>query len=107
VAVSLEWDGSMAEIVVSDTGEGISAEFLPDVFGLFTQAESARERRGGGLGLGLAITRELVTLHGGTVAAESSGEGLGSTFRVRLPVLGPPGAPAAEAQTVGRPADGL
>ena len=73
-------------IVVSDTGIGISKEFLPFVFDRFRQADSTSTRNYGGLGLGLAIVRHLVELHGGSVWAESPGEGLGSTFRVRLPI---------------------
>jgi PAS domain S-box-containing protein len=72
-------------IVVSDTGIGISKEFLPLVFDRFRQADSTSTRNYGGLGLGLAIVRHLVELHGGSVWAESPGEGLGSTFGVRLP----------------------
>ncbi len=73
-------------IAVSDTGIGISKEFLPFVFDRFRQADSTSTRHYGGLGLGLAIVRHLVELHGGTVWAESPGEGLGSTFGVRLPI---------------------
>jgi signal transduction histidine kinase len=75
-----------ASIAVSDTGIGISKEFLPFVFDRFRQADSTSTRNYGGLGLGLAIVRHLVELHGGTVWAESAGEGLGSTFGVRLPI---------------------
>ena len=74
------------KIVVSDTGIGISKEFLPFVFDRFRQADSTSTRNYGGLGLGLAIVRHLVELHGGSVWAESPGEGLGSTFGVRLPI---------------------
>ncbi|MEG5070210.1 PAS domain S-box protein [Microcoleus sp. B3-D2] len=73
-------------IVVSDTGIGISKEFLPFVFDRFRQADSTSTRNYGGLGLGLAIVRHLVELHGGSVWAQSPGEGLGSTFGVRLPI---------------------
>lgn len=73
-------------IAVSDTGIGISKEFLPFVFDRFRQADSTSTRNYGGLGLGLAIVRHLVELHGGTVWAKSPGEGLGSTFGVRLPI---------------------
>ena len=75
-----------ASIAVSDTGIGISKEFLPFVFDRFRQADSTSTRYYGGLGLGLAIVRHLVELHGGTVWAESPGEGLGATFGVRLPI---------------------
>ena len=73
-------------IAVSDTGIGISKEFLPFVFDRFRQADSSSSRNYGGLGLGLALVRHLVELHGGTVWAESPGLGLGSTFGVRLPI---------------------
>jgi CheY-like chemotaxis protein len=78
---------SSVEITVSDTGQGISAEFLPYVFERFRQADTTTTRRHTGVGLGMAITRHLVELHGGTIRAESPGEGLGSTFVVRLPVM--------------------
>jgi CheY-like chemotaxis protein len=70
---------------VSDTGEGIRREVLPLVFERFHQADASTTRRHGGLGLGLAIVRQLVSAHGGTVSAESEGEGKGATFVVRLP----------------------
>jgi signal transduction histidine kinase len=84
------------EIVVSDTGAGISAEFLPYVFDRFRQEQSGSKRRHGGLGLGLAIVRHLVELHGGSVTAGSNGEGQGATFRVELPVRA---RPPIEAET--------
>jgi len=74
------------EIEVSDTGEGISAEFLPHVFNRFSQADSSTSRSYNGLGMGLAIVRHLVEMHGGTVQAASAGKGQGSKFLVRLPV---------------------
>lgn len=78
--------GKEVELTVSDTGKGISPEFLPHVFEQFRQAEESDSRSHGGLGLGLHIARELVELHGGTIQAESDGAGKGTTFRVRLPV---------------------
>jgi signal transduction histidine kinase/CHASE1-domain containing sensor protein/ActR/RegA family two-component response regulator len=79
--------GSAVEIRVSDTGQGISPEFLPYVFERFTQADSTTTRQHGGLGLGLAIARHLVEIHGGSIKAESLGEGRGATFRIRLPMV--------------------
>jgi PAS domain S-box-containing protein len=86
VLVRLERTDSNLEITISDTGQGIPRELLPYVFDRFRQSDSSSSRTHGGLGLGLAIVRQLVELHGGTVSAESPGEGEGSTFRVRLPV---------------------
>ncbi len=86
VQVRLERVNSHIEIAVSDTGSGISSEFLPYVFDRFRQADQRTTRQHGGLGLGLAIVRHLVELHGGTVRAESPGAGQGSTFTVLLPV---------------------
>jgi signal transduction histidine kinase len=74
------------EIKVVDSGQGISADFLPHVFERFRQADSAVTRRHSGLGVGLAIVRQLVELHGGTVSAASPGAGLGATFTVCLPI---------------------
>jgi PAS domain S-box-containing protein len=76
-----------AQIQVKDTGKGISPEFLPHVFEHFRQENSSTTRQFGGLGLGLAIVRYLTELHGGSVQAESAGEGLGATFTVRLPLM--------------------
>jgi PAS domain S-box-containing protein len=86
VEVRLERVDSQAQIQVSDTGKGISPDFLPHVFDYFRQENSTTTRVFGGLGLGLAIVRHLVELHGGTVWAESPGEGQGTTFTVRLPL---------------------
>ncbi|HZG54640.1 MAG TPA: ATP-binding protein, partial [Pyrinomonadaceae bacterium] len=86
VQVRLERVNSHIEIGVSDTGPGIEPEFLPYVFDRFRQADGRTTRQHGGLGLGLSIVRHLVELHGGTVRAESEGEGHGATFTVLLPV---------------------
>ena len=75
-----------ARLTVRDTGEGISSEFLPYVFDRFRQAEGSISRKQGGLGLGLAVVRHLVELHGGTISAESEGLGKGSSFTVDLPL---------------------
>jgi signal transduction histidine kinase len=79
--------GAHATITVTDNGAGISPDFLPHVFEHFRQADSTSTRQHGGLGLGLAIVRRLIELHGGTVEAESDGAGRGATFRVKLPLL--------------------
>jgi PAS domain S-box-containing protein len=84
IDVRLQKRNSQIQIVVSDSGAGIRADFLPYVFDPFRQADTTT-RRHGGLGLGLAIVRQIVELHGGTVHAESSGEGKGSTFFIQLP----------------------
>jgi len=86
VEIQLERADPYLQIIVRDTGKGISREFLPYIFDRFQQADLASRRRHSGLGLGLALVRHLVELHGGTVEAESTGEGQGSTFRVRLPL---------------------
>jgi CheY-like chemotaxis protein len=90
VGVWLKRINSHVEVKVEDTGQGISGEFLPHVFDRFRQADGTTTRRHGGLGLGLAIARHLVELHGGTIRADSQGEGLGSTFTVNLPVVNAP-----------------
>ncbi|BAY11109.1 ATP-binding response regulator [Calothrix sp. NIES-2098] len=87
VEVHLKQIDSQVEIQVKDTGKGISPHFLPHVFEYFRQADSSITRRSGGLGLGLAIVRQLVELHGGRVWAESLGEEKGATFTVSLPAL--------------------
>ena len=77
---------SHLEIIVSDTGQGISPDFLPHVFDRFRQADQKTSRQHGGMGLGLAIVRHLVEMHGGSVRADSEGEGKGATFTVTLPI---------------------
>jgi PAS domain S-box-containing protein len=86
VDVELTIDGPAARIVVTDTGQGIAPEFLPVVFERFRQADTTSTRRHGGLGLGLAIVRELVELHGGRVGVDSPGEDQGATFTVWIPL---------------------
>jgi PAS domain S-box-containing protein len=86
VSIRLARKGTQAQIQVTDTGKGISSDFLPHVFEYFRQADSSTTRSHGGLGLGLAIVRHLVELHGGTVLASSPGIGQGATFTVSLPL---------------------
>jgi signal transduction histidine kinase len=88
VDIRLERLDSDVQIAVSDRGKGISADFLPLIFERFRQADSTSTRKYGGLGLGLAIVRQIIEMHGGTVQAESRGEGQGSTFTIRLPLRG-------------------
>jgi CheY-like chemotaxis protein len=80
-------NGANAEVVVTDTGIGISAEMLPRVFDLFAQGQGRTERAHGGLGVGLALVKRLVELHHGDVVGRSDGEGKGAAFKVRLPLL--------------------
>jgi signal transduction histidine kinase/CheY-like chemotaxis protein len=87
VRVKVARVGGAVEVSVSDTGLGISKEFLPYVFERFRQADSTTTRQHGGLGLGLAIARHLVEIHGGTINAESGGEGHGATLTIRLPLI--------------------
>jgi two-component system CheB/CheR fusion protein len=96
--------GTSIHVRVTDTGQGMKAEFLPHVFERFRQAESSARRSQPGLGLGLAIVRQLVELHGGTVEAQSAGEDKGATFTIILPVpallMQPTGAEAEEAASL-------
>ena len=87
IQVRLKQADGYAQIIVSDTGKGISAEFLPFVFDYFRQADSTSTRNFGGLGLGLAIVRNIIEIHGGIVKADSHGEDKGATFTVSLPLL--------------------
>jgi signal transduction histidine kinase/DNA-binding response OmpR family regulator len=103
IQVSLKWvsdpSATFARIQVTDSGAGISPEFLPHVFDRFRQADQSTTRQHGGLGLGLAIARHLVDLHGGTIQAASDGIGKGASFTIRLPQL-------PFAQAIGNPGDG-
>jgi signal transduction histidine kinase/CheY-like chemotaxis protein len=110
--LSLRRDSSAVEIAVSDTGIGIPADFLPSVFEPFRQADGSSTRPHSGLGLGLSIVKHLVEAHGGTITADSPGEGRGSTFTVRLPTaaaqLGKPAlAPSGERSSLPSPATSL
>ena len=87
VTVSVQRREDEVVLQVKDTGIGISPQFLPHVFDRFSQADGSATRRHGGLGLGMAIVRHLIELHGGTVRADSPGEGLGATFTITLPTL--------------------
>ncbi|MEG4200652.1 PAS domain S-box protein [Microcoleus sp. Pol12A5] len=87
IEVVLDRVDTRAQITVTDTGKGIEPDFLPYVFDYFRQADSTMTRKFGGLGLGLAIVRHLVELHGGTVKSDSSGEGKGATLTVRIPLM--------------------
>lgn len=89
VSIELESDAAQTKIIVSDTGKGIDAKFLPFVFERFRQADGSSTRKHGGLGLGLAIVRHIVELHGGKVAVNSAGEDKGTTFTVFLPLTEP------------------
>jgi signal transduction histidine kinase/ActR/RegA family two-component response regulator len=86
IEVKVERAGRNLQIRVSDTGQGIDADFLPFIFDRFRQADGSTTREHGGLGLGLAIVRHLVELHGGTIKADSAGEGKGATFIINLPL---------------------
>ncbi len=88
VTLSLRQLASEVELEITDTGQGIDPGFLPFVFDRFRQADSTSTRQHGGLGLGLAIARQLIEIHGGNISAASDGEGKGAAFRLRLPLIG-------------------
>lgn len=87
VRIVLQRQAAHVRLQISDTGCGITPEFMPHVFERFRQADGRSTRLQGGLGLGLAITKQLVELHGGTISAESAGDQAGATFTVRLPII--------------------
>ncbi|WP_246276865.1 PAS domain-containing protein [Microcoleus asticus] len=101
VAITLTLDETHAQIQVTDTGKGIRSDFVPYVFEHFRQEDGATTRKFGGLGLGLAIVRQIVELHGGTVAVESQGEGQGAIFTVRIPLA----ARSRELPAIEQPSD--
>jgi CheY-like chemotaxis protein/anti-sigma regulatory factor (Ser/Thr protein kinase) len=118
INVALRRDASSLAISIADTGQGIAPDMLPHVFERFRQADSSSTRAHGGLGIGLALVKHLVELHGGTVVAQSAGQGRGATFTVRLPVAlmevptegglsGPSPAVAADSRTVLTRLDGV
>jgi CheY-like chemotaxis protein len=99
-------EGGEAVLQIEDNGMGIAPELLPRVFDLFSQGERTLDRTQGGLGLGLALVRRLVELHGGRVSAVSKGPGKGASFTVRMPGVAPPadaGKPAAQPHEEGKP----
>jgi CheY-like chemotaxis protein len=87
ITVSLERVGRSVRIAIADTGQGIHSDFLPFVFDRFRQEDSSITRQFGGLGLGLAISRQIIEAHGGTITAASSGVGQGATFTIYLPLI--------------------
>ena len=104
VSVSVDRSEGAVRITVRDNGAGIRPEFLPRLFDRFSQADNTATRVHGGLGLGLALVKYLVELHGGSVGADSPGEGQGATFWVSLPVVGSPRSEGA-ASRAGRSTD--
>jgi signal transduction histidine kinase len=89
VDVTLQVNGECAQVHVTDSGIGIQPDLLPYIFQRFWQGESVKSREHGGLGLGLALARHFVELHGGTITAESAGAGKGATFIVTVPIERP------------------
>ena len=87
IQISLKSESDIGVLVVQDTGQGIDPNFLPHVFEMFRQADGSNRRRHGGLGIGLALVKQLVQLHGGSITAESDGPNKGSRFTVRLPLM--------------------
>ncbi|MDQ4122035.1 MAG: PAS domain-containing sensor histidine kinase [Acidobacteriota bacterium] len=87
IAVELRQEGSSFTIIIKDNGIGIKPEFLPYIFERYAQADSLTRQQSGGLGIGLSLVRDLVEMHGGTVHAESEGEGKGATFTIKFPAM--------------------
>ena len=103
IEIRIKRAGSNVEVEVSDTGQGIKPEFLPFVFERFRQADSSYTRQVGGLGLGLAIVRHLIELHGGSVGIKSEGENMGATFKITIPVIIEPETQQSSQQNSGKP----
>ncbi len=101
ITLSTKLNGTIVEVAVSDTGQGIDPEFLPQLFDRFTQADGTASSVHGGLGLGLSIVKNLVELHGGEVAAHSAGRGQGSVFSLRLPRAGQSNVAGVETEAGG------
>ncbi|HVC29595.1 MAG TPA: ATP-binding protein, partial [Steroidobacteraceae bacterium] len=99
ITVRAHGDDATVTVEITDSGVGIDPELLPRVFELFVQSDRTLDRAQGGLGIGLAVVRSLIEMHGGEVMAQSSGPGRGSTFAVRLPRIERPAARAADAST--------
>jgi signal transduction histidine kinase len=95
VSLSVSTHDGVAEIRVSDTGVGIAPEMQSRIFEIFAQVEDHLAKSQGGLGIGLALVKQLVALHGGTIAVESAGQGMGSTFSVKIPIASAPSSPEA------------
>jgi PAS domain S-box-containing protein len=106
IKLNLKRLDSHLELVVSDTGIGIEADFLPLIFDRLRQADSSSTRTQGGLGLGLSIVRHIIELHGGIIRAESPGRGQGTTFRIQLPLI-PPGVIDTTTQTIVHAEEGI
>src|SRR5262249_6270608 len=103
VSVDVKREGNRVVLQVKDTGKGIDPKFLPFVFDRFRQADSSSTRAYGGLGIGLAIVKHLVELHGGTVGADSGGEGKGATFKISFPALKPEQRKASGSAVIPQP----
>jgi PAS domain S-box-containing protein len=103
ITIQLAQVEAIAELTVQDTGKGISEDFLPYVFEHFRQEDGSTTRKFGGLGLGLALARQIVEMHGGTICAESQGENQGATFIVRLPLMPQPEATALQSSPIAEP----
>jgi CheY-like chemotaxis protein len=90
IRIEMRREGEQAVVAVADTGIGMSRELLPKIFDLFVQSERSLDRAQGGLGIGLSVVKQLVAMHHGEISAHSAGVGRGSTFEIRLPLVGAP-----------------